>query len=281
MPRPRIIGREDRFRLRLMKSADPKPKAAKLKASSISTRGHTVRGEMLKPSPRWHQRVTVKVKYRERYGSGPKADQSYAAALKRQVAYNTRTDSKARAEGSEPIPAFNAKHERIDGNFAVREWAEDRRYWKMIISPERGNDMKDFLGFVRETMAAVERDVLTEDELKKGEHLEWVGAIHNDTDHRHAHVILRGRIGDRDLTLNKAYLSHGIRARAAEVATQHLGYRMGHEGPAVPDIDFDGGTEKKHQQDRAQDAQPGPEAQPQQQPKQDRQGGRFAHWGIG
>jgi hypothetical protein len=249
MPRPRIIGREDRFRLRLMKSADPKPKAAKAKVSSITTRGHTIRGSMLKPSPRWHQRVTVKIKYRERYGVGPAADKSYAAALKRQVAYNTRTDSKAKAEGGEPVPAFNAKHERIDAQFAVQEWSEDRRYWKLIISPEQGNDMKHFLGYVREVMGAVERDVLTEDELKKGERLEWVGAIHNDTDHRHAHVILRGRIGDRDLTLNKAYLSHGIRARASEIATKHLGYRMSNDGPSVPDIDTDS-TATRRQQER-------------------------------
>jgi hypothetical protein len=252
MARPRILGREDRFRLRLVRSSDVKPKgakAAKLRASSISTRGQTVRGSMLKPTPRWHQRVTVKIKYRERFGVGPKADKSYSAALTRQVKYNTRTDAKAKAEGVDPVPAFDAKHERIDGHFAVREWAEDRRYWKMIISPENGNDMKDFLGFVRETMAAVERDVLTDDEIKKGERLEWVGAIHNDTDHRHAHVILRGRIGDRDLTLNKAYLSHGVRARASEIATQHLGYRTAMDGPAVPDVDTES-VAKQQQQER-------------------------------
>ena len=258
MARPRIIGREDRFRLRLLKTADPKPKgarAAKLRASSISTRGHTVRGEMLKPTPRWHQRVTVKIKYRERYGVGEKADKSYAAALKRQVAYNTRTDAKAKADGVDPVPAFSAKHERIDGHFAAREWSEDRRYWKLIISPERGNDMKNFLGFVRETMAAVERDVLTDDEVKKGERLEWVGAIHDDTDHRHAHVILRGRIGDRDLTLNKAYLSHGIRARASEIATQHLGYRMSNDGPAVPDVDTESvAKQRQHERDAGRSA---------------------------
>jgi hypothetical protein len=193
--------------------------------------------------------VTVKIKYRERYGVGEKADKSYATALKRQVAYNTRTDSKTKAEGVDPVPAFGPQHDRIDGHFAVRKWAEDRRYWKLIISPENGYDMKDFLGYVREVMAAVERDVLTDDELKNGERLEWVGAIHNDTDHRHVHVILRGRIGDRDLTLNKAYLSHGIRARASEIATKHLGYRMANDGPAVPDVDTDG-VQKQHQQER-------------------------------
>ncbi|MGF7213197.1 type IV secretory pathway VirD2 relaxase [Skermanella aerolata] len=235
MTKPRIFSREDRLRLRLRRSADPKPEATSFgrgpTASGMAIRGHTVRGTMLRPSPRWHQRVTVKIKYKERYGTGPKADKAYARTLARQVAYNTRTDAKARAEGVEPVAAFDRRRERIDGYAAVRAWGGDRRYWKLIISPERGHDMKNFLGYVREVMAAVETDVLTDDEIKRGERLGWVGVIHDDTDHRHAHVILRGSLGDRDLTLSKAYLSHGIRARAAEIATRHLGYRMGRDSP--------------------------------------------------
>jgi hypothetical protein len=265
MTKPRIFSREDRLRVRLRRSADPKPKGDRIvkrpKVSSVATRGHTVRGSMLRPTPRWHQRVTVKIKYRERFGAGPKADKAYAKALAQQVAYNTRTDTKAKAEGVEPVPAFDATRERIDAYGAVRAWGEDRRYWKMIISPERGNDMKDFLGYMREVMAAVERDVLTDDELKRGERLQWVGAIHTDTDHRHAHVILRGRIGGRDLTLNKAYLSHGIRARASEIATQHLGYRTGHETPSRS-VDPDSARQKQQQQ-------------------KERDTGRSAGWGIG
>lgn len=268
MARPQILGREDRFRLRIRRSGDPKPKVTKQpKVGAVSTRGHTVRGSMLRPTPRWHQRVTVKVKYRERYGAGPKADRAYAKALAQQVAYNTRTDTKARAEGVHPVPAFDATRERINAHESVKEWGEDRRYWKMIISPERGNDMKDFLGYTREVMSAVERDVLTEDELKKGQRLEWVGAIHNDTDHRHAHIILRGRLGNRDLTLSKAYLSHGIRARASEIATRHLGYRMGHDGPAV--VGDPDGLQQNHQH--------------QQQHQRQQRGhaaGRSTAWGI-
>lgn len=239
MSRPKLFSRVDRLRVRLRRSADPKPKGGRLKlpkAAGVATHGHTVRGSLLKPSPRWHQRVTVKIKYRERFGTGPSADKSYARALARQVAYNTRKDAKAKSEGVEPVPAFNARRVNIDAVEAVRGWTEDRRYWKLILSPERGNDMTDFLGYVRGVMAAVEKDVLTAEELKAGQRLEWVAAIHNDTDHRHAHVLLRGRVGDRDLSFNKAYLSHGIRARAAELATERLGYRLANTGlSSVPD----------------------------------------------
>jgi hypothetical protein len=240
LSRPRIFSRDDLLKVRLRRSADPKPKAAKVRVSGVVTRGHTVRGTLLRPTPRWHQRVTVKIKYRERYGVGPKADKSFSTALRRQVQYNTRTDAKARAEGADAVDAFDAKRNRIDPHFAVKGWGGDRRYWKLIISPERGNDMKDFPGYIREVMTAIERDVLTEAELKRGLRLEWTGAVHDDTAHKHAHVILRGRIEDRDLTLNKAYLSHGIRARASEIATKHLGYRTGHDTPSrVSDPDTD------------------------------------------
>ena len=234
MSRPKIFTRDDRLRVRLRQSADPKPKEARLKrvkVSGIETRGSVVRGTIQRATPVWHQRVTVKIKYRERYGTGAKADKSYARALNRQVAYNTRTDAQAKAEGVQPLDAFNARHERINAHEAVRDWGGDRRYWKMIISPEHGNDMKDFLAYTREVMAAIEKDLLTDDERKRGVRLEWVGAIHDDTDHKHAHIIMRGSIEGRDLTLGKAYLTSGIRARASKIATDHLGYRRATEGP--------------------------------------------------
>ena len=259
MSRPRIFSRDDRLRVRLRQSADAKPKGARLprpKVSGVATKGSTVRGSMRRPIPKWHQRVTVKIKYRERFGNGPRADKSYSRALARQVGYNTRTHAEAKVEGVSPLDSFDAKHDRIsptEAREAVLEWGGDRRYWKMIISPERGNDMKDFLSYVREVMAAIERDVLTAEEIKAGERLPYLATIHDDTDHKHAHVIFRGRIGDRDLSLNKAYLSHGIRARASEIATKHLGYRLG-DGRVSADTGSDPADEqqqKSQQKERA------------------------------
>jgi type IV secretory pathway VirD2 relaxase len=74
-------------------------------------------------------------------------------------------------------------------------------------------------------METVARDLLTEDELKRGVRLEWVGVEHWDTDHPHMHVMMRARVEDRNLRLSSGYVSHGLRTRAREVATQHLGYR--------------------------------------------------------
>jgi hypothetical protein len=65
MAEPRIFSREDRLRVRLRRSADPPPKGARIRmprVSAILTRGSTTRGTLLRPTPRWHQRVTVKIK---------------------------------------------------------------------------------------------------------------------------------------------------------------------------------------------------------------------------
>jgi len=65
-------------------------------------------------------------------------------------------------------------------------------------------------------MAEAERDL--------GTRLEWVAANHYDTDHPHAHVVLRGKtMWGEDLVIPRAYMSHGLRRRASEVLTRELG----------------------------------------------------------
>jgi type IV secretory pathway VirD2 relaxase len=67
-------------------------------------------------------------------------------------------------------------------------------------------------------MARVERDL--------GRKLEWAAVNHRDTDHPHAHIILRGV--DRDgceVRLDRSYISNGLRWRAQEIATEELGPR--------------------------------------------------------
>jgi type IV secretory pathway VirD2 relaxase len=59
-----------------------------------------------------------------------------------------------------------------------------------------------------------------------GTTLNWIGAVHYDTDDIHAHVIIRG-VNERgqDLVIGRDYIASGIRARAQEFATELLGER--------------------------------------------------------
>jgi len=55
--------------------------------------------------------------------------------------------------------------------------------------------------------------------------LEWVAAIHVNTDNPHAHVALRGVAGAKEYRLPKQYVKFGIRRHAQDLMTKELGHR--------------------------------------------------------
>jgi type IV secretory pathway VirD2 relaxase len=94
---------------------------------------------------------------------------------------------------------------------------DEKHQFRLIVSPEDASEL-DLTGYVRTLMARVERDL--------GRKLEWAAVNHYDTDHPHAHLVVRGVDKDgRDLRLDRAYISHGLRWRAQELATEELGPR--------------------------------------------------------
>lgn len=63
-----------------------------------------------------------------------------------------------------------------------------------------------------------------------GTRLEWVAVDHWDTGHPHSHVVLRGKAQKgQDLIIAREYITHGMRARASELATEWLGPRTERE----------------------------------------------------
>jgi type IV secretory pathway VirD2 relaxase len=87
----------------------------------------------------------------------------------------------------------------------------------VIVSPEDATEL-DLTAYVRRLMATVEKDL--------GQPLEWAAVNHFDTEHPHAHVVLRGV--DRDgceVRLDRGDISNGLRWRAQELATEELGHR--------------------------------------------------------
>jgi hypothetical protein len=59
-----------------------------------------------------------------------------------------------------------------------------------------------------------------------GTQLEWVAAIHHNTEHPHVHIAVRG-VDDKGMPLRlpREYIRAGMRERAEELATEALGYR--------------------------------------------------------
>jgi len=97
----------------------------------------------------------------------------------------------------------------------------EKHQFRLIVSPEDAQEL-DLTDYVRRYMARVERDL--------GQRLEWAAVNHYDTDHPHAHIIVRGVDCDgREVRLDRDYVSNGLRARAQELATEELGPRQEHD----------------------------------------------------
>ncbi len=99
----------------------------------------------------------------------------------------------------------DATREKIDIANRLDAWqnAGDERLWKFIISPEFG-DRLNMEKLTRELMIEIERQLQTKSE--------WVAVTHNNTDHRHTHIALRGVDGrGQQLLLDRQFIQHGIR----------------------------------------------------------------------
>jgi type IV secretory pathway VirD2 relaxase len=108
-----------------------------------------------------------------------------------------------------------------DGPASVPDFEAPRLYekhqFRLIVSPEDAHEL-DLTAYVRGLMAQVARDT--------GRRLEWAAVNHFDTDHPHAHVVIRGvDLDRREVRLDRAYISNGLRWRAQELATEELGPR--------------------------------------------------------
>jgi len=113
---------------------------------------------------------------------------------------------------------FDAEHDDADYRAFSDRCQGDRHHFRFIVSPQDAEELSDLKAFTRDLMAQAQRDL--------GTRLDWVGLDHWNTDNPHVHVIVRGKGDDgRDLVIARDYISHGLRARAAHLATLELGPR--------------------------------------------------------
>src|SRR5207244_13125144 len=89
--------------------------------------------------------------------------------------------------------------------------------FKIIVSPEFG-DRLNLQQYSRELLHRMEHDL--------GAQLEWVAAVHHNTEHPHVHIALRG-VDKKGILIHlpREYIRGGLRERAEEIATEALGYR--------------------------------------------------------
>lgn len=184
--------------------------------------GITKRGNIWAGNPHG-QRVVVKinvVKNKDRkitssLNGGRVSYGGSGANLSAHISYISR--SGAGEEGEKAI-LFDKENEGIDASGFFERSRDDRHHFRMIISPENGHDIGDFREYVRDVMSRAEKDL--------GSDLDWVSAVHYDTDDIHAHVIIRGvNARGQDLVIARDYIAFGFRSRAQERATELMGER--------------------------------------------------------
>ena len=113
---------------------------------------------------------------------------------------------------------YDARTDHADGHALADRCTEDRHQFRFIVSAEDGASLDDLKTYTRELMVQMERDL--------GTRLDWIAVDHWDTDDPHTHILLRGKDErGRDLVIAREYLSHGMRGRASEIATEWLGPR--------------------------------------------------------
>ena len=113
---------------------------------------------------------------------------------------------------------FDAKVKDADGRAFAGGCADDRHHFRFIVSPGDAPHMADLKAFTRDLMAQAERDL--------GTRLEWVAVEHQNTEHPHVHVLVRGRADDgSDLVISRDYIRDGMRSRAQALVTMELGPR--------------------------------------------------------
>lgn len=154
------------------------------------------------------RRVIVKVHIAR---SGPTG----AAGFGKHVAY-IRRDGAGR--DGERGKLYDRSGEEADGKAFNQRSLDDSRQFRLIISPEDAEQMKDLSRFTQEFMARVEQDL--------GTRLDWVAANHHDTAKPHVHIVIRGgNTRNGELLIDRKYITHGFRARAQELVTLELGQR--------------------------------------------------------
>ena len=138
---------------------------------------------------------------------------SSVKALREHLRYIGR-DSAVRSE--EQGHLFNEKSDDVEKDIFAENAKTDRHHFRFIVSPEDASEMADLNPFVRDLVSQMERDLDTP--------LEWVAAVHDNTEHPHAHIVIRGkRANGEDLVMPRSYIAHGLRGRAQELVDLELG----------------------------------------------------------
>ncbi|MDA5193697.1 DUF3363 domain-containing protein [Govanella unica] len=117
---------------------------------------------------------------------------------------------------NDPGELYDCSSDAADGKAFLDRGEGDRHQFRFIVSAEDAAELDDQKPFIRDLMAAMEKDL--------GTRLDWVAVDHFNTDNPHTHILLRGKDErGQDLIIARDYIREGMRRRASELITLELG----------------------------------------------------------
>lgn len=210
-PRDRGNGEPIRFVSRVLKAASragPPGAKGRRRPGVFIGRGVVAARLAMARSRVGQRRVIVKVRVVRLGAGGLKSSRTHLRYLER---------AGVSREG-EPGQAYGPLTEAADTAEFSAAGAGDRHQFRAIVAPEDATEIGDLHGYTRRLLTRVEQDL--------GTRLEWIAVDHWDTDNPHTHIVIRGRDeSGGDLVISREYISHGLRVRATELATEWLGPR--------------------------------------------------------
>jgi hypothetical protein len=191
------------------------------RSSSRSIRGRDVKGSgsgSSKTSP-FQRRAIVNVRYSNaKTPGGWKAHGTYVEreSAKGRDVDDSKHSAESEVQTASPDRLGLAKEHSLDSLAGLWQKAGDQRIFKVIISPEDSD--VDFQRTASDMIARIQQHT--------GAPVEWAGVVHRNTDHPHAHLIVRGRLPSGEaLQLPPMLIRRGLREAVQTSLTQQLGPR--------------------------------------------------------
>lgn len=174
-----------------------------------------------RPERMYDRRSIVKASYKPNF-----TDRKWNGKLEAHARYMERGHEK---ETGHREVGFDGDHDQVNVVETAHNWslARDRLHWRIILTPDDVERI-DLRQHMRDVMAQMEKDL--------GTPLKWVAVEHDNTEHRHAHILLRGVRQELDLngkcvtlTMPREYVSQGIRDISQVLVQRQLGPRTERE----------------------------------------------------
>ena len=145
------------------------------------------------------QRCIVKARYSRGYGS-----------LRAHLSYIQRKGSGKDGERPE-LFGSSEKSALTSGE------AGNLRHYRLVVSPETPEDFP---------LQVLARKLIQRIEYDTAYSLSWVGAVHENTDHAHLHIVISGldKKGG-EVSFSRKYISYQMREHARDILTETLGER--------------------------------------------------------